>query len=369
MSTDPPAKRTRRSVALTQVSNADKTMLNAPKTASKTKAKPRGKRAKMDRTVEDFEQTKTAKSARGNVSIQKKKSTRSEVSDANEPLPVARKQKSKALNKQERGRLLLELDSVDLSALKREVCMKLEEQFIPENLREMTTKLSEGEQPLNAIIASHHYYFSSIYKDCQKGSEPFLKFQLSWHRHCSAFLLSSQYSLCDINLEERECAGLTETRGAWLKFCEDCGIPVPESNPIMLTVSSAIYHFLLDFIASFHNTTPTAGNVKADGDDVYYRFGGSALSDMLHLRYKQIRGCRDDQRDLLSQEISILHCMKLKDKSQISNYLKYRDQGYMYFPDPSFLPLLREIDTSVKEVANFDGLQQGDGLIKVSIFV
>ena len=40
--------------------------------------------------------------------------------------------------------------------------------------------------------------------------------------------------------------------------------------------------------------------------------------------------------------------------------------GYMYFPDPVFLPLLREIDTSVKEVVNFDGLQQGDNMIKVS---
>ena len=71
MSTDPPeeppAKRTRRSIALTQVSNVDKTTLNVPK----TKAKTRGKAVKMDshRTVEDSEprseQTKPAKSARG----------------------------------------------------------------------------------------------------------------------------------------------------------------------------------------------------------------------------------------------------------------------------------------------------------------
>ena len=107
------------------------------------------------------------------------------------------------------------------------------------------------------------------------------------------------------------------------------------------------------------------GNSETDGDDVYYRFGGGALSDMLHLRYKQIRACKDDQRDLLSQEISILHHMKLKDKSKLPNYLKYRDRGYMYFPDPAFLPLLREIDTTVKEVVNVGGLQQGDSLIKV----
>ena len=187
------------------MSNADKSTLNMLKTA-KAKAKTRGKAARMDDdcTVEDSEirsqKTKPAKSARGNVSSQKTKSTRSEIPSTDESLPKARKQKSKALNKQERENLLLQLDSVDLSILKREVCLKLEEQFIPEYLREMTTMLSEGEQPLEPIIASHHYYFLRLYKECQKGSEPFIKFQLSWHQHCSAFLLSSQYSLCDINL-------------------------------------------------------------------------------------------------------------------------------------------------------------------------
>jgi len=142
----------------------------------------------------------------------------------------------------------------------------------------------------------------------------------------------------------------------------------------VLTVSSAIYHFLLDFIASFQNNTPAIqlnsevdATLEMDGDDVYYRFGGAALSDMLHLQYKQIQTCRDDQRDVLSLEISILHCMNLKDKSQIPDYLKYRDRGYMYFPYPSFLPLLREVDTSVKGIVNIDGLQQGDELIKVRI--
>ena len=134
--------------------------------------------------------------------------------------------------------------------------------------------------------------------------ESFLRFQLTWHQYCSAFLLSGQYSLCDINLVESKCAQLVEARSVWLKFCEDCGIAVPESNPIMLTVSSAIYHFLLDFIASFQNNTPAIqlnsevdATLEMDGDDVYYRFGAAALSDMLHLRYKQIQTCRDDQRD------------------------------------------------------------------------
>ena len=45
MSTNPPMKTTRQSVALTQASNADKTKLNTPKAAGKTEAKTHGKGA------------------------------------------------------------------------------------------------------------------------------------------------------------------------------------------------------------------------------------------------------------------------------------------------------------------------------------
>ena len=38
-------------------------------------------------------------------------------------------------------------------------------------------------------------------------------------------------------------------------------------------------------------------------------------------------------------------------------YLQYRDHGYMYFPDPCFLPCIEKIDTLVKGIVNSDGLQ------------
>ena len=107
-----------------------------------------------------------------------------------------------------------------------------------------------------------------------------------------------------------------------------------------------------------------------EGDDVYYRFGGTAISAMLHLRYKEIKACRDDQRDLLSQEISILHSINSKNKTNIPQYLSYRDRGYMYFPDSVFLPFIRDLDTLVTEIVNLDGLkQEGDNLIKVSWYL
>ena len=86
--------------------------------------------------------------------------------------------------------------------------------------------------------------------------------------------------------------------------------------------------------------TPNAEIVSPtvqEGDDVYYRFGRAAILDMLHLCYKEIRSCRDDQRDLLSQEISILHSINSKDKTNIPTYVTVTKATlYMYFPDAIF---------------------------------
>ena len=65
--------------------------------------------------------------------------------------------------------------------------------------------------------------------------------------------------------------------------CEDCGIPVPESNHIMLTISSAIYSVITYSI--LFKCTPLTGTLEVDrtlevdGDGVYYRFGGTTISD------------------------------------------------------------------------------------------
>lgn len=288
----------------------------------------------------------------------------------NELLPT-KKQKSKVMNKKERDDLLASLDSIDLDVLKREVCDKLNEQYFPEKLKELANKLCVCEWLLNDIILSQHQCFSGLYKESKKAPEPFLNLQLRWHQYSSAFLLSSQYSLSAIDLQEPASYQLSETRLAWLSFSEENGAPVPNSNSVMMTVSSVIYHYLLDHITRFQSNTLEQTSSKSttmDGDDVYYRFGGAALSDMLHLRYNQIKVCRDDQRDILSQEISILQAVNSKDKTNIPDYLNYRDRGYMYFPDQVFICFLRDLDSTVKEIVNADGLQkERDNLIKVSV--
>ena len=104
-----------------------------------------------------------------------------------------------------------------------------------------------------------------------------------------------------------------------------------------------------------------------EGDDVYLWFGGAALCDMLHLHYKQIKSCVDSQRAKFLEEIMILQAINIKDKSKIPQYLRYRDRGFMYFPDVSFIPFLRSIDEVVKGIMNKGRFEQdGSDIIKAS---
>ena len=58
---------------------------------------------------------------------------------------------------------------------------------------------------------------------------------------------------------------------------------------------------------------------------------------ILHALCKQIKDCYEDQRDTLFLKNTILQALNTKGKSFIPGYLKYRDRGSMYFPNPVFI--------------------------------
>ena len=141
---------------------------------------------------------------------------------------------------------------------------------------------------------------------------------------------------------------------------------MPISNPLMVTLSSTVYNTLIEHVASKNKENDASTTMSFDGDDVYYRFGGAALCDMLHLRYKQIKTAPLDHKDQISQEITVLQVINSKDKSAIPDYMKYHDLGYMCFPHPNFIPFLRHLDITVKEVVNPSGInKEGNNLLKV----
>ena len=103
----------------------------------------------------------------------------------------------------------------------------------------------------------------------------------------------------------------------------------------MIPISSAVYELLLERTEDFQrnlnpdsSATSCASTCRStDGDDVYFHFGGAGLCDMLHQHYKVIKSCKDSQRDLLSQEITILHAINTKDKTMIPQYLDTATEG------------------------------------------
>lgn len=72
---------------------------------------------------------------------------------------------------------------------------------------------------------------------------------------------------------------ISESRTIGLRFCEENGVPVPGSNPVMMTISSALYHCLLNHVNCFQSDSLSATSSTT-------HFSGAAISDMLHLHYK-----------------------------------------------------------------------------------
>ena len=183
--------------------------------------------------------------------------------------------------------------------------------------------------------------------------------------------MPKEYSLSASNLDKSAESSVADLRKQWLDFCDNHHIKIDESKRVMIPISSSVYELLLERSSDFQsNLEPTSTSMESaqlsvDDDNVYLRFGGAALCDTLHQHYKQIKSCTDAQRDLLSQEITILQAINMKDKSKLPQYLMYHDRGYMYFPDISFVPFLRNVDGIVKGVVNTDTIQDNDKIIKV----
>ena len=282
------------------------------------------------------------------------------------------KRTRKALNKKERQSLCKFLNEVDASVLFDAARVKLSEQLLPAGLGEFVDEVFRNKQLIEIILVHHRERFVELFAECQKGTDSFLRFQLQWHQHCSAFLLAKEYCLSVINLDKSVETSVADLRKQWLDFCDIHHIAIDDSKKVMIPISSSVYELLLERSSDFQNKLDATGTMKesvqlpTDGDDVYLRFGGAALCDMLHQHYKQIKSCPGAQRDVLSQEITILQAINMKDKSKLPQYLMYRDNGYMYFPDVAFVPFLRSLDEIVRSVINTETIQDDDQIIKVT---
>ena len=166
---------------------------------------------------------------------------------------------------------------------------------------------------------------------------------------------------------------MVTAREMWMAFCEKTLDSNSDDNKkFMISFSSAIFDTLLREVhARVAQISMAASSITVsqgdDDDDVYFRFAGATLASMLHNRYNDIRKCSKERRDIVSKEIKVLQ-INTKDKSDMPNYLKYRDKGHMYSPDPVFIPFFRSVDECIKSVVNEKGIEDhGNQLIKVYI--
>jgi len=290
-------------------------------------------------------------------------------------IPATNKRKCcKTMTRNDHTNLVKSIKCIEPKLLVDEVQNNIEERFTDCKLTAIVDKLLKDNGPMLEIVRCHRDYFADIHDKCKQMKNSCMQFQLEWHERCSAFLLEEKYTVAEINITEN--ASLSAIRNTWIEFCKFCNAPVLESNPVMIEISSQLSAYLLNHVSVFQENLVEEGlsdhakTSVSDGDDIYYHFGGVALCAMLKSRYKDIRKCQSTVRNVLSAEIFMLQSMKLEDKSCVSEYLQYRDKGFLYFPDRSLIPFLRNFDNILKEVVSDDSFRKhGDNIVKVCLLV
>ncbi|MCG8626959.1 MAG: hypothetical protein MJE68_33785 [Proteobacteria bacterium] len=213
--------------------------------------------------------------------------------------------------------------------------------------------------------------YVTAYTNCGKGKDKYMSFQLEWYRRCSFMLQDST----------PDTTTGTPNFGSWWSFRNDL-IQMPEyhslfhCNAVMIAVQSAVHNYLSSKATAaapiidneiLDSSGDKGDEVMVEPDDVYYRFGGAAIAEMLHNRYKSIHTCPMENRSGVVSEITVIKAMQCVDKSVVPASLQYRDRGFMYFPKQEFIPFIRAVDLCVLQVANKYEMQKvGKHLIEVA---
>ena len=176
----------------------------------------------------------------------KRKYKKSTSDNGGAPL-VKKQRKSKIMNKKECDSLKALIISLNPSIFHGVIADKFKaKQTLSEKLKQLASSLLENDKLLNDIVLFHCHCLAALYTECKKGADPFIRFQFHWYNHCSAFLLSRQHSVAEIELEELPSAPINITRSSWLSFCEASGVPVPQCKPVMMLVSCCKYNLIIN---------------------------------------------------------------------------------------------------------------------------
>lgn len=258
--------------------------------------------------------------------------------------------KKRSLRKKEKealGASISESDQASLSAaVLQEVDRKYHLQVYPER-SELWEKLKISDS-FFLICECLKKLYVDTYESCSTGADKYAKFQLKWYQECSSMLFANTCS-------DKCHPCLSEATKKWTQFLQANGASHYHSSTIMISIQGAVFEQLAKEVSKeipCVSDTNTPHCLSDEREDVYYRFGGGAIAEMLHNRYKGISSCPCSKRNKIIDEIAMLKAMECKDKSAIPASLQYRDRGFMYFPDPSLIPFIKAVDNKVRTIAN-----------------
>ena len=173
--------------------------------------------------------------------------------------------------------------------------------------------------------------FVRLYEECATVADKYLKFQLKWHQHCSYYLVdyNRELSLIGLHPDDSIAVDVVAVRSQWQRVAMKYSLTRDDANNFLILFCSCVYDELLRTCHSAIDTTQPTTQAPSEGsDDVYYRFGGAAISSMLQSRYTQIKSCILAQKERVSLELSVLQKLSIhnkEEKAHIPSYLKYRD--------------------------------------------
>ena len=99
------------------------------------------------------------------------------------------------------------------------------------------------------IVRHHCDSFAALHDKCRPMKNSFMQFQLHWYNWCSVFLLEEKCPLAEINITED--VSLLAIRNTWIELSKSCNTPFPESNPVMIEISSRLFTYLLNHVSTF----------------------------------------------------------------------------------------------------------------------
>ena len=281
--------------------------------------------------------------------------------------------KRKSLNKSEKDSIKSSICNLRPQVVTTIALANVHKQ-LPVNLSDLKAFCDSVNSVSVSFLTDHlQQMFVTLYEDCSKCKERFMQLQIKWHQHCSYFLVDKNMELSLIGLHPSDpiAESVVDVRSKWNKVCAVNCLQRSNAKKFLILYCDCVYEELLrqcHRIIESENQILDATSVESE--DVYFRFGGAAICNMLHSRYTKLKVCSFNQKEKVSQEITILQQLsvhKTEDKDHVPDYLKYRDEGYMYFPCTELLPFLRAVDIATTKKVNDANFSQDGSDILIAV--